>query len=797
MKRITISFCILLATINVFSQTAPAQAQVVVDSAKIKAEKLAKRHLMHRKFIQAADTLSKGDYLLSMDRVNDNLIDIRDSAKLGFVIVNLKHQIENITVDFKRMQTNFKERHIRMSVKNLTLYRTFANELDVENDAIMDRLQTLYKRVYHAKLRVKTVLKDSIFKKIYADSLLRSSFEYKLIPLEKKWAGADSITKHNIDSINILKVKAVDNSINLTNLLSRLDNKLETANNIIFSQDLPVLWQSFTDDKTTKTVSYWDSEQKALNYYINQTWNERIYLVIGAVLLFLWLFMKRRLLRNIRLQKEKYEYLKLKYLASHSVLSILIVSLGLMPFFDALAPISFISIEYILLISMVSILIFKNGNKTQRFNWTALCVLFIVDALTNLFGIPTPLTRIGMLIIQLLVIIFTFSYYKKTDSTTPFSKWIKMAALTAILFSVIAILTNLFGRFTLSCFFGTTAIVAITLAVVLSIFIETILEIILIQLLGSREKKGIDSPFDGSLVLAKITMPIFLIAISIWIISLTSNLNIYYTVSDFIIDTLTLTRTVGSISFKLISVVMFFVIIWIAHILQRLLSFLFGEIGSETEETNTVVKGQHSKLLITRLLVLIGGYLLAIAASGLPIDKLTFLLGALGVGIGMGLQNVVNNFVSGIILIFDGSLQIGDEIEVSGQAGKVKEIGLRASTLNTADGAEVIIPNGNILSQNIVNWTFSNDQKRVTVEFSLKGTELDANLINEIINETIQQIPHVIAKRKPIILFNKVSAEGCTITVRFWSTIGKVDSVKSDAMIHLNAAFSAKNIGFV
>jgi len=202
-------------------------------------------------------------------------------------------------------------------------------------------------------------------------------------------------------------------------------------------------------------------------------------------------------------------------------------------------------------------------------------------------------------------------------------------------------------------------------------------------------------------------------------------------------------------------------------------------------------------LLITRLLVLIGGYLLAIAASGLPIDKLTFLLGALGVGIGMGLQNVVNNFVSGIILIFDGSLQIGDEIEVSGQAGKVKEIGLRASTLNTADGAEVIIPNGNILSQNIVNWTFSNDQKRVTVEFSLKGTELDANLINEIINETIQQIPHVIAKRKPIILFNKVSAEGCTITVRFWSTIGKVDSVKSDAMIHLNAAFSAKNIGFV
>jgi small-conductance mechanosensitive channel len=316
-------------------------------------------------------------------------------------------------------------------------------------------------------------------------------------------------------------------------------------------------------------------------------------------------------------------------------------------------------------------------------------------------------------------------------------------------------------------------------------------------LVGSREKKGIDSPFDGALVITKITMPIMLTATFLWLIMLTSNLNIYYSVSDYIIDSLTVTRTIGNISFKLISVLMFFVIIWFAHILQRLLSFLFGEIGTETDETNSVTKGQHSRLLITRLLVLIGGYLLAIAASGLPIDKLTFLLGALGVGIGMGLQNVVNNFVSGIILIFDGSLQIGDEIEVSGQAGKVKEIGLRASTLYTADGAEVIIPNGNILSQNITNWTFSNDQKRVTIEFSLKGTELDANLINEIINETINNIPHVIPKRKPVILFNKVTAEGCSITVRFWSTISKVEPVKSDAMLHLNAAFSAKNIGFV
>jgi len=193
-------------------------------------------------------------------------------------------------------------------------------------------------------------------------------------------------------------------------------------------------------------------------------------------------------------------------------------------------------------------------------------------------------------------------------------------------------------------------------------------------------------------------------------------------------------------------------------------------------------------------LVLCGGYLLAVAASGLPIDKITIVLGALGVGIGMGLQNIVNNFVSGIILIFDGSLQIGDVIEVSGQAGKVKEIGLRASTLNTADGAEVIIPNGTILSQNIVNWTFSNDQRRVMIELTLSGDELDSNVINAIINTTVGTVPNVIKKKQPVILFTNVQERSCRLTVRFWSTISNTDQVKSDALLKLKEAFLTKGI---
>ena len=303
----------------------------------------------------------------------------------------------------------------------------------------------------------------------------------------------------------------------------------------------------------------------------------------------------------------------------------------------------------------------------------------------------------------------------------PYYRLLKWAAFTTILLSGTAILFNLLGRFSLSGIVGIAAIFAVTQAVVLAVFVEIVIEIVLLQLQSSRLNKDNDKPFDINIVVDKIKMPLTMVAILLWLIMLTSNLNIYHWIHAMIVDALTTTRTIGSISFQWVSVILFIGIIWAAHILQRLLSFFLGETGSEGEDTTIVNKGQHSRLLVTRLLVLIGGYLLAIAASGLPIDKLTFLLGALGIGIGMGLQGIVNNFVSGIILIFDGSLQIGDEIEVSGLSGKVKEIGLRSSMLGTADGADIIIPNGTILSQNIINWTYSNNEKRVVLTFSLKG----------------------------------------------------------------------------
>jgi small-conductance mechanosensitive channel len=96
-----------------------------------------------------------------------------------------------------------------------------------------------------------------------------------------------------------------------------------------------------------------------------------------------------------------------------------------------------------------------------------------------------------------------------------------------------------------------------------------------------------------------------------------------------------------------------------------------------------------------------------------------------------------------------------------------------------------------------VNWTFTNDQKRGTIAFSLWGKEMDANVVNEVINTTIRKIPNVILKRQPVILYTKVTPESLSLTVHFWTVTACVEQVKSDAMLQLSAQFSAKEMVFV
>jgi hypothetical protein len=594
-----------------------------------------------KKITQLADTLTLSDYMLSVERVNDNLNNIRDSVQLSYEAVHLKRKINSITDNIKLLRLNSRERRSAVNLKNTYLFQSFANTLDENNNHLRARVSSMYNRAYRARQNLKNALSDSIFRALSKEKNIPEILNSKLIRLERKWVRTDSLVKTSIDTLSQLQVTAADNAVNLSNILNFMEKRLDRSQSQIFGKETNPLWQvDKSANDTVKNVSILYSENKAIGYYIDQTSGKKKFILFLFLALGLWLFSKRKLLYRIKGKNQEFDFLNLSYFQNFPWLSLIIFLISITPFFDAYAPNSYNIIEYTFLFICCSY-IFRNVEEAKFLNyWLGFVILFTINAATFLLIEPSFITRIWMFGLQITIFIFSYNFYKYLSNKVPYYKFIRFATVVGLILTALAILSNIFGRFSLSAILGYSAIFAITHALILPLFIEIVIEIILFQLLSSRLQKGIENSFRTSVVKNKIKSPLVWISVLIWFIMLSSNLNIFHSISTSVVASLTQVRSIGSISFKLISVILFFMIIWISHILQRLISYFFGETGSDVEDQTNVTRGHHSRLLITRLLVLIAGYLLAIAASGLPIDKLTIVLGALGVGIGMGLQNV-------------------------------------------------------------------------------------------------------------------------------------------------------------
>ena len=163
------------------------------------------------------------------------------------------------------------------------------------------------------------------------------------------------------------------------------------------------------------------------------------------------------------------------------------------------------------------------------------------------------------------------------------------------------------------------------------------------------------------------------------------------------------------------------------------------------------------------------GLILALGAAGVELSRLTLLAGAFGVGIGFGLQDVVNNFVSGLILLFERPIQVGDTIELQGEAllGEVRRIGPRSSTVRTFDGAEVIVPNGTLISSPVINWTLSDRRRRLIVDIGVKyGT--DPERVLAILSEVAGENPNVLEEPAPLAVFLGFGDSSLDFQLRCW-----------------------------
>jgi potassium efflux system protein len=160
----------------------------------------------------------------------------------------------------------------------------------------------------------------------------------------------------------------------------------------------------------------------------------------------------------------------------------------------------------------------------------------------------------------------------------------------------------------------------------------------------------------------------------------------------------------------------------------------------------------HAIGALVRYGILFMGFFVGLRSVGFQLDAVLVVLGALGVGIGFGLQNIANNFVSGLILLVERPIKVGDVINVGGELGSVERVGIRATTLRKFDQTQAIVPNGELISTTVTNWTL--DDRRARLDFTV-GVAYGSTtqLVEQLLREAVTDHPNVLSDPEPRILF--------------------------------------------
>jgi len=251
-----------------------------------------------------------------------------------------------------------------------------------------------------------------------------------------------------------------------------------------------------------------------------------------------------------------------------------------------------------------------------------------------------------------------------------------------------------------------------------------------------------------------------------WIGILLNSFSIYDIVYDAIIKLLSINLGYGSISFSLSNILLFSITIWISFQLSKFIHFILEIDVLPQIELSRGIPGTITS--ITKYIILSIGLFMALVSIGIDFNKFALLFGALGVGIGFGLQSLVNNFLSGIILIFEHPIQIGDIIKVGDVAGTVKKIGIRASIVKSFDGSEIVVPNGNLISTELTNWTLSDKNRRIDVSVGVKYGS-DVKKVEKLLLKCANDNKKILEEPSPIVLFQNFGNSSLDFTLRCWA----------------------------
>ncbi len=641
---------------------------------------------------------------------------------------------------------------------------------------------------------------------INTDESLRSSNIYPVLAEEFTNINsiADSILNEITAEIKFIldqQSKLINYSIETKNKLGKINALMAEKNIRNIQTNLPPLWDFNEISKSSvglvKQVSrVIGDEIEPFKTFTTEFKNEirlHISFIIGFFIFFIFLYFRTRKYINTG---EPISEKVIRIFRFPVPLALIMSAYSTLYLYDA-APLLFVELVIlVIVIAIIPLIHIIIPQLTRKYTYY-LTGLFLATRLLGMTLEQSIQVRILVIIVSVLsayILLLVLRKVGKADQENSSGSLVlaKAGLLLCILSLSVAIIGNVTGAGELSMMLcvGTLRFV---MAVVLFFITMNILKALLTLFMYSKTIMSIHLFKANSTEIYRFSIK--LIYVFTFLLLCNSLLEVFNMKDSFfnaLEDFLEEVRTIGEFEYSVGSILLFIIVVYLSALAGKVLK-TFIEDGILFNFN--VKRGLALSIgTLTRYLLVTTGVLIAISAVGISLDKLTVLIGALGVGIGFGLQSIFNNLVSGLILLFDRPVQIDDTVEVGNLIGKVKSIGLRTSSIRTFDGAEVIVPNGELISKEVINWTRSDPQRRMELIIGV-AYDSDLKVVEDVIKNTLEGHSDVIKYPNPLILMNKLNDHSIDFRILFWTdNYDQWMRIRSEVLLSIFEALKIKNI---
>jgi len=595
-----------------------------------------------------------------------------------------------------------------------------------------------------------------------------------------------------------LQQSVAQQGVFVTGEIENLKREMEVSQRSLLEADSPPLWKvqfgSQSADSLARLLQRsYASDLKRLKAFITTRRTALTLaglITLSALFLFVWLDLKSGLKTNAPDQT------KPDQIFSRPVsLALLVGIVATMPLFHD-APRGARSLLYLIGIVPAIRLLKPRLTPARRQILIGSIVSLLVWQLIIFLRVPLWLKRdLVEIFIVLVVSWFAWLTHKARQERAAQKQGRSLPMLGVYLANgllVVAFTANLFGYVGLSDLLvqatlasAYRAVALYTIVVIGSLLISSLLQAEASQRLASVRA-------GGEVLVRRLSFVLALLMLLVWIHQTLNLFAIRQDVYEAIGVALNYQFKIGSATLAVSSIVAFILTLVLGYLVATVLRVILGKEILPRLKLSSGLPNAIATITHYVLLVLI--FLLALAAAGVELSKFTVLTGALGVGLGFGLQNVVNNFVSGLILLFERPVRIGDLLEIGGVSGAVTKIGFRSSTLHAFDGSDLIIPNATLISQQVVNWTLTGTRRRVVLNIPVAYGN-DPAQVRDLLGKTMAAHPEVLRFPVPMVLFHGFGNNALNFEIRFWAPRPEIlPELKSDVALNIAAALSEAGI---